>query len=326
MDYLILRYLSHSGVKGQKWGIRRYQNADGSLTPEGRIHYGVGELNYNSRFNGTAKEAKKAFKAEKNKLYKKLGSTNYSDENKVGLEASLKYERDYNKKHKDIRNKILKSTGFDIDKDENQDLNYDLEALEMLVDEHNKNSKDKLGVKDVDYYFNKESNPDDWDVEWEKQQNEIISKNYDSAKKYVDGYLSSKYGQETINSIKRDTKLKGEAIALATIGTGLLITSVVGINKIKKDRKQRAANEANATPDIDDMLAKEASESGMSDDEFNNSIRNLNATKKYSNARDAAENLRESTRDTADTYGRVADKAEDLEKLAKKFRNQVDNF
>lgn len=32
----------HSGVKDMKWGVRRYQNADGSLTPLGRIHYGVG--------------------------------------------------------------------------------------------------------------------------------------------------------------------------------------------------------------------------------------------------------------------------------------------
>ena len=28
--------LYHHGVKGQQWGIRRYQNADGSLTSQGR--------------------------------------------------------------------------------------------------------------------------------------------------------------------------------------------------------------------------------------------------------------------------------------------------
>lgn len=32
-------YLKHEGVKGMHWGVRRYQNSDGSLTPEGRRHY-----------------------------------------------------------------------------------------------------------------------------------------------------------------------------------------------------------------------------------------------------------------------------------------------
>lgn len=31
--------LKHSGIKGQKWGIRRFQNPDGSLTPEGKERY-----------------------------------------------------------------------------------------------------------------------------------------------------------------------------------------------------------------------------------------------------------------------------------------------
>lgn len=31
--------LYHHGVKGQKWGIRQYQNKDGTLTPEGIIRY-----------------------------------------------------------------------------------------------------------------------------------------------------------------------------------------------------------------------------------------------------------------------------------------------
>lgn len=35
-------YIAHYQVKGAKHGIRRYQNEDGSLTPLGREHYGVG--------------------------------------------------------------------------------------------------------------------------------------------------------------------------------------------------------------------------------------------------------------------------------------------
>lgn len=32
-------YLAHYGVKGMHWGIRRYQNPDGTLTQQGKIHY-----------------------------------------------------------------------------------------------------------------------------------------------------------------------------------------------------------------------------------------------------------------------------------------------
>ena len=32
-------YLTHHGTKGMKWGIRRYQNKDGTLTPAGKKRY-----------------------------------------------------------------------------------------------------------------------------------------------------------------------------------------------------------------------------------------------------------------------------------------------
>lgn len=41
MEYVIRRegnedYLEHYGTKGQKWGIRRFENPDGTLTEEGK--------------------------------------------------------------------------------------------------------------------------------------------------------------------------------------------------------------------------------------------------------------------------------------------------
>ena len=38
--------LYHHGIKGQKWGVRRFVNPDGTLTPEGERRYGTVE-NYN---------------------------------------------------------------------------------------------------------------------------------------------------------------------------------------------------------------------------------------------------------------------------------------
>lgn len=32
-------YLCHFGIPGQKWGVRRYQNEDGTLTEEGKARY-----------------------------------------------------------------------------------------------------------------------------------------------------------------------------------------------------------------------------------------------------------------------------------------------
>ena len=47
-DELAMNYtdeLYHHGIKGQKWGIRRYQNEDGSYTAEGRKKHSQGTGN-----------------------------------------------------------------------------------------------------------------------------------------------------------------------------------------------------------------------------------------------------------------------------------------
>jgi len=43
MDYREMHELYHHGIKNMKWGVRRYQNEDGTLTPEGRARYGLSE-------------------------------------------------------------------------------------------------------------------------------------------------------------------------------------------------------------------------------------------------------------------------------------------
>jgi len=46
-------YLAHHGIKGQKWGVRRYQNPDGSYTDSGKIRYAkkAARLYYKSELN-----------------------------------------------------------------------------------------------------------------------------------------------------------------------------------------------------------------------------------------------------------------------------------
>lgn len=53
--------LYHHGILGQKWGIRRYQNPDGSLTEEGRKHYDDLDIKWASK--NSEKVLKKAHKA-----------------------------------------------------------------------------------------------------------------------------------------------------------------------------------------------------------------------------------------------------------------------
>lgn len=58
-DYWNEDYIEHYGTKGQKWGTRKYQYEDGSLTPEGKIRYskGVGTRSTSSSANASYKSS-----------------------------------------------------------------------------------------------------------------------------------------------------------------------------------------------------------------------------------------------------------------------------
>ena len=64
-------YLEHFGVKGMKWGVRRYQNANGSYTSAGRKRYGVGNGQpYKAVKGGGARNTAEAKAARRAKLKK----------------------------------------------------------------------------------------------------------------------------------------------------------------------------------------------------------------------------------------------------------------
>lgn len=68
--------LYHHGVKGQRWGVRRYQNPDGSLTA-------AGQKRITKLQKGVAKWTKKQAKYEKKKYKAMKGISSHSKEKKL---------------------------------------------------------------------------------------------------------------------------------------------------------------------------------------------------------------------------------------------------
>ena len=83
-------YLKHYGVLGMKWGVRRYQNKDGSLTPKGKA-------------KAQKKQEKKDFK-EDVKAYTK---------SKDSLKPSLEYHKETDSYSKIWLNSKNKRVGRD---------------------------------------------------------------------------------------------------------------------------------------------------------------------------------------------------------------------
>lgn len=76
--------LAHYGILGMKWGIRRYQNKDGTLTPAGKKRYSESDDYKNAHSKKSVREMSDAeLRARVNRLqmeaqYSRLSDTNIS--------------------------------------------------------------------------------------------------------------------------------------------------------------------------------------------------------------------------------------------------------
>jgi len=89
--------LKHMGILGQKHGVRRWQNEDGSLTPEGKIRYAKDRkirttLNESSKILG---DASRLGTSEKRSKTKKKDYSHLSDKDLKDTVARLNLEEQY---------------------------------------------------------------------------------------------------------------------------------------------------------------------------------------------------------------------------------------
>ena len=163
--------LYHHGILGMKWGIRRYQNKDGSLTAEGRKRYGIEEGQKTSPYESTQERVSYDIVKDK-KLNEEIrkaalrdealmkSAKSYTDASNKFLEAERIFGEKWSKDHK---GKEWSGDGtefhWELQKkypEYNDIYKNEQHALRLLVENATRFSKEDhgiKGVKDLPVYF-----------------------------------------------------------------------------------------------------------------------------------------------------------------------------
>lgn len=137
-------YLKHYGIKGQKWGARRFQNEDGSYTAEGKERYGRGG---NSGRSGAIKGSNRSGgvydKSDGSKDMKRLKKDAKKDAEDMAR-AKAYYGEGAGNRRKQIRNRISERM-----KDPDYKAEYDKQLAAQDMSKHQKAANRERHVQDA---------------------------------------------------------------------------------------------------------------------------------------------------------------------------------
>lgn len=141
-----LDYLEHHGIKGQKWGVRRFENSNGTLTAAGKARYDGNKVSAKEKnaFSLKAtghKIAAKVYGANE-KVYSKSNKT-LSSMNKDAKEQALKKASEAQKEaNKKATAKAKEKQGY---KNVDADLAKNKQTKRVAMDYHNMNDLQFMG-------------------------------------------------------------------------------------------------------------------------------------------------------------------------------------
>lgn len=139
--------LYHHGIKGQKWGVRRYQNTDGSLTPAGRKRV-------SKEYEKTASKVSSELSKRYNRMYmdsynKAANYMNRGGIDKFNSEQEKRYGKDFARRE-GYESDYMEAFNIQLAKNFNKSLNdfynsnADYKKSKELVDKYKMTEWDDL--------------------------------------------------------------------------------------------------------------------------------------------------------------------------------------